>query len=215
MKPDTKDYRLRKRQSEGLSCEALHWALIENIWDDYWAAFKKDKETKSSKKAESFLKNLTAGQRAAVVVRIFDNMVRLHGWGNVISSQVFCLEVFLPEIRSAYILLEAEQFLELFDRVLKEYDKRLSEIELLEAEIKKISRKRKLFSIKPGDIRFAEDSDQFWNLYDKKTKVTDTLIRDRQRWRKKFLSLADSSETKIEINVQVYVEQNPTDFFVD
>ena len=212
MKAKSKDYRLAAKPVEGLSCEALHWSLIENIWDDYWAAFAR--KNNSPQNVELFLSELTAGQRAAVAVRILDNKVRLHGWGDVVSNMVFHHEVFLAEVRLAYELLNAGQFLALLKRVLIEYKSRLSEIDPIETEFKTISAKRKQFNVDANDTRFAEDSKRFWDLHDQKAKLMESLMCDRQTWREQFLALADSPETKIESLVERYVKTNAADFFV-
>ena len=160
------------------------------------------------------MSELTAGQRAAVAVRILDNKVRLHGWGDLVSNMVFHHEIFLTEARLAYGLLNAGQFLALLERVLVKYNSRLSEIDPIEMEFKTISAKRKQFNIDPNDPRFAEDSKKFWDLHDQKAKLMASLTRDRQTWREQFLVLADSPDTKIESLVETYVKTNIADFFL-
>jgi hypothetical protein len=133
----------------------LHWALIENYWDDYWAAFRKQSKLEDSEKAKIFVKKLTIGQRSLVSVRVLDNMVRTNGWGSVVTNLALSVDVLQREIRVAYSLLGARHYSELFECVVKLYNKRMSVIERLALDIKKISEKRKQLNIRPGKKAFA------------------------------------------------------------
>lgn len=158
---------------------------------------------------------MTTGQRALVAVRVLNNTVRVAGWGSVVSNLAMCADVLHCEIRSAYSLLDAKHYSELFERVVKLYNERTSEIDNLTLEIKNISQKRKQLNIRPGDSAFTDDSPKFWELHEEKEKLTSELIQERQRWREEFITLADSPITQIERLVEIYVKLHPEDFFQD
>ena len=212
---DVKDYKLPREKAKKLSDKNIHWLPIEQIWDAYWEAISKQRKLESPEKAEILLKKLTNGQRALLAVRVLNNIVLVAGWGNVVSNLALCVDVLHREIRSAYSLLDAHHYSELFERVVKLYNERSSDIEKLDIEIKNISQKRKQLNIRTGDSAFADDSPKFWELYEEKERLTSGLIQERQRWREEFIALTDSPTTRIERVVEIYVKLHPEEFFKD
>jgi hypothetical protein len=212
-----RDYRLSRKKAGRLRGVDLHWALIENIWDDYWEAMSIGKrEIKAgSERFAAFIAILTPGQRALVAIRVLNNMVRIGGWQSALVNSACRIDVLHNEIRAAYHLLNTPQYAELFERVVRIHSERLAPINTLTREFLKIHQRRKRLRSLVGDRRFAEYLEKSIQLIDQRGRLEATLAAERRRWREEFLHLADSRATRVERYIQAYVDSHAEEFVRD
>jgi hypothetical protein len=90
--------------------EILHWALIEHIWDEAWAALNQGEQ-----QTREFFGGLSPGRKAALALRIYFNWVALGGFGALITlkAQPYLSEEILAGFRLVGMTQHEQQFQQL------------------------------------------------------------------------------------------------------
>jgi len=125
------------------------------------------------------------------------------------------LEVFHREIRTAHSILGAQQFAELFERVIKLGTDRIAQIDALRREEKELWKEKDRLGIRPGDEAFAVIAAKSLNIGKEEEKLSKEFLEEQKKWRAEFLALSESPATKIERNIKAYVDAHPEEFFRD
>jgi hypothetical protein len=203
-----RDYRVSRKKARKLHGEALHWALIAKIWDDYWEALRTGKSL-----AAEFIAELSPGQRALVAIDILDKQVlRMGGFKEVVGFY-HCPDLFISEACAAYNLLRARPYADLLQRVIKMSTEKTAPITALTQEVTELRREKEKLKLLPGMKAFASLTARFRQLYDERSE------RERERaeaWEKlnaEFRVLIDSPKTRIETYIEAYVNVHPDEFF--
>lgn len=208
------DYRIARSKGVRLRGERLHWALIEGIWDRYWAVTQKNQKTEV-KILEEFLAGLTAGQRALLAIKQLDNMVRVGGWRDVVENMVLNLQAVHREILAGYRLVAAKPYRALFKRVVAKSGAWTDALRKVQKNLVKLVKKRQQLGIGPGDPRFTTGSSTFWRLKDRSAELQRNFMEQLRTWRSEYLKMRDSPETSLENLIDSYVVTHPKEFYRD
>lgn len=203
-KPEQCDYRVARSRAIKLGGEALHWELIEKIWDDYWDALKSGREH-----AQAFIANLSPGQRSLIAIDILNkNVLRFGGFQQFMATQVGS-DILVDEVAMGYRLLKAKPYIKLFALAAKLSGDTPALARMSSEKFRQRQEVERRAGEKAAENLKAESRDLFMVLQKRKKElatVWDELTDD-------FIKLIESPETKIERCIEAYVAAHPDEFF--
>ncbi len=205
------DYRVPREKVERLRGKALHWALIEPVWDDYFEARRAGED-----KFSEFLAKLSPGQRALVAINIFTkNVLHLGGLRAELANEFTGGELFHREVQDGYALLCANDYVRLVACALARSEEIRPEAMALDAKLKEGFAERERRRLRVGTKAMADHLSRFMEFFNQKAAIQQQLDIELNKLSAEFKCLCDSRKTRIESHIEAYVASHPAEFFRD